>query len=569
MSSTINDLVNANREALEGRHTRWEPMSLAERFDTIADQYSDRPYVITDENTFSYEEIQAWTRQLASGLLSLGVEPGEHVATLIGNYPEYIAIKLAIARVGAVAVPFNYQYRAGELDEVLARSDAAVLITMDSSPWGTNFLDVLDNLVPGWEQGVKSQRFPRLRRVIVLGRSSRTNAFDLEDLRERGQNLPEIELKRRERTVDPNAICDLIYTSGTTGHALGATLTHDMLLRSAYGSAFTRGFQDGRRIIFSLPLYHVFGYVEGMLAALWVGGAIVPQPIFNPKSILRAIERHRANEALFVPTMSVSVVENATNSSFDLSSLNAVMSAAALAPVWLWKRVQSDLGVSQVFTGYGQTETSAATTLTLPGDPLETVATTVGCYKLGGIASTSGMNGRLVEYRTVDPFSGVTLAPGSEGELVVRGPIVSRSYYNDPERTQQIVNPEGWLRTGDLGHIRSDGYIELTGRSKELYKCGGELVAPKEVEELLTSHPSVAQAYVAGVPDERLGEVGYAWVVPIEGRELTERELIHYCVSRLAPFKAPRQVLFVSADSLPTTATGKVQKFRLVEQVTG
>lgn len=564
--SPLDELVEARRDALERRHPRWEPKSLAVYFDTVAADYPERPCVITDGRTLSYADIREWSCELARGLISLGIEPGEHVAVIMDNRPEFVALKLAIARIGAVAVPLNYQYRTEELGAVLKHSDAAVLITMESS-WGRSFLEALDELIgAGWEQGVESPAFPHLRKVILSSSSGRAGALDLEGLRERGRGVPEAQLKRREQDIDPDSVCDVVYTSGTTGHPLGAVLTHDMLLRSAYGSAFTRAFEDGRRIIFSLPLYHVFGYVEGLLAALCVGGAIIPQQIFNPKSILQAVERHRANEALFVPTMSVAVVEQASRSGFDLSSLEAVMSAAAVAPVWLWQRVKSDLGVGQTFTGYGQTEVSAATALTFPQDPIELISATVGRCKLGGVAGDPKLDRRLAEYRTIDPFTQEPLPPGSEGELVVRGPIVTHGYYNNPERTRELISPEGWLRTGDLGRVRSDGYLELTGRSSELYKCGGELVAPKEVEELITGHPAVAQAYVAGVPDERLGEVGWAWVVPVEDHEVTSHEIISYCITRLARFKVPRKVSFVSAEELPTTPTGKVQKFRLVEQ---
>lgn len=561
-SARIADEVARRRQALQRRIPQWVPTSLAGRLDTVAAAHPDRPCVITEARTYTYSDIQSWSRRLARGLLARGVEPREHVALLVDNRPELVAVKLAVARVDAVAVPLNFQYRGDELREALARSDAAVLVTIDAS-MATNFIDVLDRSLPGWEDGPQDATLPHLRQVVLVPTGVRSGALDLNGLAELGASVPEGTLRRREDAVSPSSVCDIVFTSGTTGHALGAMLTHDMVLRSAYGSAYARAFADGWRSVFSLPLYHVFGYVEGLLATWFAGGAIAPLSVFNPKSVLHAIEAHRAHEALFVPTMTVAVVEHAAG--FDLSSLTSVFSAAAPAPVWLWERVYERLGPDVVFTGYGQTEVSAATALTMPGDPVETVASTVGREKPGGVAGAADLDGRLAEYRTVDPFTGSPLPDGSEGELAVRGPIVTGGYYNEPQRSVDLIDPAGWLRTGDLGRIRDDRYIELTGRASELYKCGGELVAPKEVEDLLTEHPGVAQAYVAGVPDDRFGEVGWAWVVPDERHPVTARELTRHCHDHLASFKVPRQVRFLAADELPTTATGKVQKFRLAE----
>jgi fatty-acyl-CoA synthase len=560
---------NRRRERLEAvlGHS-WQPMSLAGRFDSLAALYPDRPYVVTDSRRYSYRGLQEWSRQLARGLHEIGVRPGERVALVVDNRPEFVAVKLAVARLGAVAVPVNFSYRADELAVVLNSSQASVLISIDAAI-GVDRLAVLDELVPGWEGGATSNAMPHLRRVVLVTGERRPDALDLRGLLERSDGLHESRLRQLEDAVAPDSACDIVFTSGTSGYPLGAVLSHDMVLRSAYGSAYHRAFDDGWRICFSLPLYHVFGYVEGLLAAMFAGGAIVPQPVFNARSVLAAVQQHRVSEVLFVPTMSVAVVEEAARHGYDLSSLQSVFSAAAAAPVWLWQRIERQLAPRQVFTGYGQTEVSAATTLTLPGDPVELVAETVGREKLGGVASPASLDGALARYRTVDPFTGAPLAAGSEGELSVRGPIVTRSYFNNPELTAAQVDADGWLRSGDLGRVRDDGYLELTGRSSELFKVGGELVAPKQVEQVLTGYQGVAQAYVAGVPDERLGEVGWAWIVAGDEAQPSEAELLHHCRSHLAAFKVPRKITFLSTDELPKTSTGKVQKYLLVKDRPG
>jgi fatty-acyl-CoA synthase len=263
--------------------------------------------------------------------------------------------------------------------------------------------------------------------------------------------------------------------------------------------------------------------------------------------------------------MTVALLEHPDRKSYDLSSLFAILSGAAPAPVWLWQKVQADLGVTEITTGYGMTECGGAMTLTLPEDPLEYHSATVGRPKLAGAAGLP--DGDLCVYATVDPVTGDRQPAGAEGELVSTGPTHMLGYWAKPEETAQALR-DGWLYSGDLGLVQPDGYLRVTGRSKELYKSGGELVMPKEIEDLLTRHPGVSQAFVVAVADERWGDVGCAWIVPEAGAAVDEAELLALCRDKLARFKVPRHVLFTDAASLPTTPTGKVQKFRLARLAT-
>ncbi len=262
--------VSERRRALEAAHPIWRPMTLPAALDVAVAAHPDRPFLLTDERTYSYRDVADWSRRLAAGLVALGVEPGEHVALLMANHPELVALKFAIARAGAVAVPINFLLRAEELRYVLAQSDAAVLVTMDRFR-DLDPLAALDALAPGWERTGGGAELPRLRAVLVLGGGARAGARSVESLEAPAGYEAEEELARRERTGDPAATADVIYTSGTTGEPKGVMLCHDALLRSAYASAYTRAFQDGRRILFALPLHHVFAYVEGLLAALFAG----------------------------------------------------------------------------------------------------------------------------------------------------------------------------------------------------------------------------------------------------------------------------------------------------------
>ena len=563
--------VDARREALQAAHPTWRPMTLSQALDVAAARHGDRPLILTEERSYTYAEVRDWSVRLATGLIASGVASGDHVAMVLANYPEFVALKFAIARAGAVAVPINFLLHAGELGYLLRQSDAALLVTMAGFR-DLDHLSMLDELVPGWERAGGGEPFPCLREVVVFspGGAPRPGITALADLERRGDATAAGELDRRESAAVPGHNADVIYTSGTSGAPKGVMLSHDALLRSAYGSAWTRAFEDGRRIVFALPLYHVFSYVEGLLASLFAGGAIIPQTAFEPAATLAAVKRHRADEALFVPTMTIAILEAARSHGFEAGSLRAVMSAAAPAPVRLWRAVREELGVTEVVTAYGMTETSAASTYTRPDGPLELVSGTVGAPKYGGVAGDPELGGFLAAYKTIDPLSGEDLPAGSEGELAVRGPIVTHGYYEQPAETAAVLDAAGWLRSGDLGRVDSGHRnLVLTGRSKELYKCGGELVAPKEVEEVLTAHPSVAQAFLVGLPDERMGEVGCAWVVPDTAEPPDPQELIEYCRERLARFKVPAHVIYTSATELPTTATGKVQKFKLLERTRG
>jgi fatty-acyl-CoA synthase len=559
---SVNEAIDARRAALRARFPAWEPVTLSEFLRRCAAEYGDRPFVITDDRTVSYAEVDAWASELADGLAALGVRPGHRVGLLMANYLEFTPLKFAIARAGAVAVPFNYLYRQDELGYVLRQSGCQALVTMTSFA-GLDYLKMLDAIAPGWPSGSAGE-LPDLRQVVLLDTSAsgRGGVPDVAGLASLGRQNPGA---ADASAVTPESAGDILYTSGTTGLPKGVVVTHDAVLRTSYASALTRAYQDGRRILFSLPCYHMFGYVEGLLSVMFVGGAIIPRTTFSPADYAASIERHRATEILAVPTMTVALLEYPGLPGHDLSSLSAILSGAAPAPVWLWQKVQAELGVTEITTGYGMTECGGAMTLTLPEDPLEYHAGTVGRPKLAGAAGLGDRDGDLCQYRTADPVTGEPLPAGAEGELVSAGPTHMLGYWGKPQETAQALR-DGWVYSGDLGLVQPDGYLRVTGRSKELYKSGGELVMPKEIEDLLTRHPGVSQAFVVGVPDERWGDAGCAFVVPEPGATVDADELLALCREKLARFKVPKHLMVVQAADLPTTPTGKVQKFRLARR---
>lgn len=565
--------IAERRRELAGRMSAWIPRRLDRCLSDCADRYGDRPFVLADDGSLSYRDVWDQAQRLAKGLAIIGVGPGDRVGLLMANHPEFVLLKFAIAAAGAVAVPFNFLYRERELAYVLEQSRCSVLITMTSFG-DLQYLAMLDRILPGWAAGGRggARRAPCLNHVIVLPTDAASIPDDVMDvaalaqLGADGSDEPTL-----SHTPGPDDVGDILYTSGTTGSPKGVMVTHDAVLRTAYASALTRAFEDGRRILFSLPCYHMFGYVEGVLAAMFVGGAIIPRLTFSAADYFAAAARHRATEILAVPTMTVALIEEPSRHDHETGSLFALLSGAAPAPVWLWEKVRTELGITELTTGYGMTECGGAMTLTLPEDGIPRHADTVGRPKLAGAAGIPGVEladapflSPICEYRSADPVSGRLLEPGEEGELVSRGPTHMIGYWDKPAETATAL-VGGWLRSGDLGYVDEDGYLHVTGRSKELYKSGGELVMPKEIEDLLTAQPGVSQAYAVGLVDDRWGEIGCVWVVPEPGGTVDCDALLGLCRDRLARFKVPKLIFAIDADALPRTPTGKVQKFRLVE----
>lgn len=553
--------VKQRQAALATRFTPWTPLTLHGALDVAAQTFGERPFLITDESTWTYSEMVKWSERIAQSLLARGIRPSDKVAVVMGNYPEFAALKYGLSRIGAVAVPINIMNRRDELHYLLDQSESVLLITMDRFR-DIDYLNALDQIAPNWELQGGGPALPNLREVIVFPTgegSMRAEAtyFNILEQPTETISLP---------SVNSSDNCDVIYTSGTTGQPKGVILTHDMLTRTAFGSAYARAFEDGRRILFSLPMYHVFGYGEGLLAACWVGGAIILQNRFDPVATLAAVERHRATDVLLIPTMSLAVLDAAASNHFDLSSLKSALASGGRAPERIWRAIKDVLGVEEITTGYGMTETTASTTVTRPDDPIERIMATNGRMRDVGPAGDPTLQRRLVTYRTIDPETGAALPAGAIGELVAKGPGVTRGYYNKPEASAAAFDAEGWLKTGDLGQIDDDGYIVLVGRTKESYRCGGELVLPTEIEDLLTSHPDVMQAHVVPIPDEKMGEIGVAFIVARDRSAIDVEELRSMVTGRLARFKVPRHLLILDANEIPTTASGRARKFLLSQK---
>lgn len=546
--------VELRRSAMERRHGEWRLRLLPEYLDWSLGDYGERPLVISETQTLTYCDVADMSRRLAAGLVARGVRPGDRVGLLMANDPVTVPLLFAVWRAGGIAVPINTLYRPEELAFALKEAGCSMLITMKS--FGSrDFVAMLQDIAPGWRDGTCAD-LPELLGGIIFDRSA-PDAFIAEVAGEHGEAAPS------STGVTSDDIAVIMFTSGTTGNPKGVAITHDNFLRAAYAGAYHQAFEDGRRAVFSLPLYHGFGLVVGLFSGMVVGGSIVPLLKFEPDAVLRAVGKHRATYLMGVPTMTIALMEEAMRRPYDLSSLNAIHSAAAPTPAWVWKKIREVFGCEQIITSYGQTEVTATVICTQPGDSPEIVAETQGSIVKAGIAGLPEQGGLIAEFRTIDPETGEDLPWGTAGELCCRSPLNSKGYYNNPEATRELFLPGGWIRMGDLGQFRPDGNLFLTGRLKEVYKSKGELVSPKELEQLLTRFPGVSQAFFIGMPDDQFGECGCAWVVRSEGSMISADDIRNYLSKHVAPYKLPRDVWFTTDDALPKTGTGKVQKAKL------
>jgi len=550
------------RDALMASVPVWERRTVGAHFEKYCKMFADRMLLITPTGSYSYAHVWQQSWRVAKALLAIGVKRRQHVAIVMSNEVEHVALALACSLVGAVAVPINTMLREEELAYTLWQSDSQYLFLHE-----TVGNQAYAKIVAAIMQPHPDREPVNLRAIVCVP----TSQAELPDgmipwqaFVDRSKAVTDAAVTERFHVSEyPDEVADIIYTSGSTGMPKGVMITHEMWLRCGFSTALSRGFEDGRRVFTGLPMYHVFAKAEGLLAASFVGGAIITTPGFSPLRSLEMIAQHQANDVLCVPSMLVALVNHPQVEQFDLGSLYALMCAAAPAPVPVWRKAIDVLGLTEICTGYGGTEATAATVHTEIGDPIDVVVSRVGRIKPGGSSGLPEFGGKNVQYKVIDPFTSEDLPEDAIGELAVRGNLVTRGYYHKPDETAYSIDKDGWFHTGDLGRIDERGYLEFLGRSKDVYKVSGENVAPKEVEDVITRLESVAQAYVVGVPDALTTEAGAAFVELKSGASCTRREVIAWCQNHLARFKVPRHVFFVEASEWPMTGTGKIQKFKL------
>src|SRR5690625_1882573 len=560
---TLSQSVSERRKALESRFSVWPRDTIASHFSKACHQYKDRPYIYINDVEVTYGEVWDKAIQYAKAFIKLGVKRRDHIAILMDNDSTYPSLVIASSIVGAVFIPINAMLAKDELEYIITQSDSKFLLLHQSikdKHHGKAVAELLDNEY--------FQEQSQLEQVICIPNEDKDQVDDRflmwEAFLKKAESVSEEELEhtwRKSRYPDEVAI--IMYTSGSTGSPKGVMLTDDMLLRCAYGTCMSRAIEDRRVTFAPLPFYHCFAIIEAIFAMSFVGGSFISALGASPLLSLQLMEKHKANDYLCVPSTLVPLLNHPRVSEFDLVNLFAMWCGAAPAPVNVWEKAIEVLGLTETITGYGQTEVASSGVTTEIGDSLERISTRVGRPKLGGVSGLTEFNSSTVQYKTMDRDTGEDLPTGSVGELAVRGATVSHGYYNKPDETAEVIDKDGWLRTGDVGRIDENGYIQLLGRSKEMYKVSGELVSPREVEVVISQHPAVNHVNIIGVPDALTTEIGAAFIELKQGETCTRRDIIDWCSSRLARFKMPRHIWFVDSSEWPMTSTGKVQKFRL------
>jgi fatty-acyl-CoA synthase len=503
----------------------------------------------------SWAALDAAVDEVASALLALGIAQGEHVAVWATNWPRWVLLQYATARIGAVMVTINPAYRTGELGYVLKKSDTVALFLIERFR-KSDYFGMLGEVVPelaGAGPGpLSAAAAPMLRHVVSMSERTAPGMTAWDDFVARGRSVPRSALAEREAALKPQDPINIQYTSGTTGFPKGATLSHRNLLLNAYHIGGCQEIGPDDRICVPVPFYHCFGCVLGVLCCGVHGAAmIVPAEHFHAESTLRAISSERATALYGVPTMFIAQLESPEFARHDLGSLRTGIMAGSPCPVELMRRVTEQMGAREITIAYGLTEASPVITQTRTDDPPELRTSTVG----RPIPD--------IEVRVVDPATGRALGDGEQGELCTRGHVVMLGYYGDPQATAAAIDSDGWLHSGDLALRTPAGYYKITGRIKDMICRGGENIYPREIEEFLYTHPAVGDVAVVGVPDPRFVEEVAAWVRLKEGATASEQEIRDFVRQGLAHYKTPRYVRFVT--EFPQTVTGKIQKFRIRE----
>jgi HIP---CoA ligase len=501
------------------------PRTIPAVLDRIADQFSDHNALVTDDRRLTFAELRDEVRRAAAAMVELGVNAGDRVAIWSPNTWHWVVACLATHYAGGVLVPLNTRYTASEAADVLARAGAPLLVAAGEF-LGSDKTAELDR-----------DALPALRHVIRVPIDRDDGTWD--DFIAQGTDLDAVDA--RAAAVKPDDVSDILFTSGTTGRSKGALCAHRQSLDAPAAWAECGQVTSDDRYLCINPFFHNFGYKAGILACLQTGATLIPQLTFDPEKAMQAVQDHRITVLPGPPTIYQTLLDHPKRGDYDLSSLRFAVTGAAVIPVVLIERMQTELDIDIVLTAYGLTEASGFGTMCRADDDAVIVATTCG-----------------------RPIADFELRIGEQDEVLLRGPNVMLGYLDDPEATSAAIDSDGWLHTGDVGAVDEAGNLKITDRLKDMYICGGFNVYPAEVEQVLARLDGVAESAVIGVPDERLGEVGKAFVVAKPGAGLDEETVIAYTRQHLANFKMPRSVEFL--DVLPRNPGGKVVKPLLRER---
>lgn len=517
-------------------------------------KYPDKEFLIyPDRNIrYTYKEFNNRVDDLAKGFISIGICKGDHVGIWAPNVTDWVTIMFATAKIGAVLVTINTNYKLSELEYLVKQADLKALCLVDNYR-DSDYIQMVYELIPELKiqkrEELHSKLFPVLKNIIFIGEENHRGMYNIPELLEFGKTVNNKELKRVSDSLNYNEVINMQYTSGTTGFPKGVMLSHYNILNNGLYIGRRQKFSDKEILCLPVPLFHCFGIVLGVLAILTHGGTLVIMENFDALKVLAAIEKEECTALYGVPTMFIAELNNPNFSHFNLTSLRTGIMAGSPCPEEIMRRVISEMHCKEITIAYGLTEASPVMTQTSVDDSLDVKVTTVG-NELDGI-----------EVKIIDPETGIECLVGNQGEICCKGYNVMKGYYKNPQATASVIDSEGWLHSGDLGVKTEEGFYRVTGRIKDMIIRGGENIYPREIEEFLYRMPQIEDVQVAGVPDNKYGEVVGAFIKLKPDVNLREDDIIDYCRGKISRFKIPKYVIFV--DSYPMTASGKIQKYKL------
>lgn len=530
-------------------------ITIGDMLEQIARKYPTRPAVKYIEMNYSrtYYEFNKEVDKFARGLLGMGLKKGDHIAVWATNYPEWLILMFACARVGIILVTVNTNYKESELEYLLSQSDSKALFICD----GIKDIDcekIIFSICPELKHckigQLKSEKLPILK-VVVSFDNWYEGIYNWTQIPSFGVLVSNKDYKCSKDLVCPNDIANMQYTSGTTGFPKGVMLTHNNLVNNGMAIGDCMKLTSRDRLCIPVPFFHCFGMVLAILASVTHGSAMIPLLWYTPMKVMHAIEYERCTAVHGVPTMFIKILEHRDFSKYDFSSLRTGIMAGSPCPPIIMQNVINKMNMKEITITYGQTEASPACTMTTPEDDFEMRVNSVGRPI------------PHVETKIIDPETCKNLPDGTPGEFVIRGYNVMKGYYKMPEATAATIDKDGWLHTGDLAVRNANGYYKITGRIKDLIIRGGENIFPKEIEDFLYNHKDIIDSQIVAVPSQKYGEEAYAFIIKRENSNLTADQVKKYISDNMARYKIPSYIEFI--DEFPTTSSGKIQKFKLRE----
>ena len=533
-------------------------VTIGQLVDLMADNLGEKDALVYHSTglRLTYQQFKEKCDQVAKGLMALGLKKGSHIAIWANNVAEWVLTQFGSAKMGGILVTVNTQYRSFELEYLLKQSDSSTLILVDGVHQPREYVEIMDELCPELKTcqpgQLSSNRFPYLKNVIAIGEDRMPGMLRFDDLYELSRQISDEEFQKRQEEIFPDDVVNMQYTSGTTGFPKGVMLTHTNAIGNAKSQAECLNFTPEDKLCITVPFFHCFGCVMGTLLCLSWGATMAPVENFRARKVLETIQDLRCTAVHGVPTMFIAELEEMKKTKYDLSSLRTGIMAGSPCPIEVMKAVVEEMNMSGICITYGLTESSPGITMTRTTDPLELRVSTVGRLLPG------------IEVKLVDPDTGEEVGVNQPGELYTKGYHVMKGYYNLLEETRRAIDPDGWLHSGDIAIVDENGYYRITGRLKDMIIRGGENIYPREIEEYLCLHPKIKDIQVVGVPSRYYGEEVVAFVQLKPGEVMTEFEVKDFCWGRISRFKIPAYFFFV--EGFPTTASGKIQKYKLRDQ---